>query len=193
MVFRATSIRLCSAAIIPTPASNNIQYTAQFGNGVSGTIGLDDPTVWNRTAVYNLSIPTAIGANGTSSNASAGVHSPGIVGNIRVDQAWGLFQISAAAHEVSGSYNTLGASAVPTNASEVSDSLGVQGPGYVFAAAPRSAQFLIASIRKTLFRLTSSRAGDHVWCRQLCLQRRFGSGFNRSFSVFVNMVATNPI
>ena len=33
---------------------NNIQYTAQFGNGVSGTIGLDDPTVFNRTAVCNL-------------------------------------------------------------------------------------------------------------------------------------------
>ena len=33
---------------------NNIQYTAQFGNGVSGTIGLDDPTVYNRTAVLNL-------------------------------------------------------------------------------------------------------------------------------------------
>ncbi len=30
---------------------NNIQYTAQFGNGVSGTIGLDDPTVFNRTSV----------------------------------------------------------------------------------------------------------------------------------------------
>ena len=33
---------------------NNIQYTAQFGNGVSGTIGLDDPTVFNRTSVLNL-------------------------------------------------------------------------------------------------------------------------------------------
>jgi Porin subfamily len=99
---------------------NNIQYTAQFGNGVSGTIGLDDPTVWNRTAVYNLSIPLAIGANETGSNAYAGVHSPDIVGNIRVDQAWGLFQLSAAAHEVNGSYNTLGAGAVPTNLSEVS-------------------------------------------------------------------------
>ena len=35
---------------------NNIQYTAQFGNGVSGTIGLDDPTVFNRTAVLNLGV-----------------------------------------------------------------------------------------------------------------------------------------
>src|ERR1700692_947772 len=34
---------------------NNIQYSAQFGNGVSGTIGLDYPTVFNRTALYNLS------------------------------------------------------------------------------------------------------------------------------------------
>src|SRR4030081_3003034 len=34
---------------------NNIQYTAQFGNGVSGTIGFGDPPLWNRTAVYNLS------------------------------------------------------------------------------------------------------------------------------------------
>jgi len=82
---------------------NNIQYTAEFGNGVSASIGLDDPSVWDRTAVYNLGIPSAIGANGTGSNAYAGTHSPDVVGRIRVDQAWGLFQLSAAAHEVSGS------------------------------------------------------------------------------------------
>ena len=90
---------------------NNIQYTAQFGNGVSGTIGLDDPTVWDRTAVYNLSLP--LNATLGGSNAYAGVHAPDVVGNIRVDQAWGLFQLSAAAHEVSGSYNVLNAAAVP--------------------------------------------------------------------------------
>src|SRR5712671_2021549 len=84
---------------------NNIQYTAQFGNGVSGSIGLDDPTVWNRTVVANLSLP--LSATLGAANAYAGTHSPDVVGNIRIDQAWGLFQISAAAHEVSGSYNTL--------------------------------------------------------------------------------------
>src|SRR5882724_5385698 len=89
---------------------NNIQYTAQFGNGVSGTIGLDDPTVYNRTAVYNLS--TGLNAIGVTGNAYSGVHAPDIVGNIRVDQAWGLFQISAAAHEVGGSYNILNSSAI---------------------------------------------------------------------------------
>jgi hypothetical protein len=90
---------------------NNIQYTWQFGNGVSATLGLDDPVVFNRTSVYNLS--TGLGFTGTSGNAYGGVHSPDVVGNIRVDQAWGLFQVSGAAHEVSGSYNILNGSFNP--------------------------------------------------------------------------------
>ncbi len=99
---------------------NNIQYTFQFGNGVSASIGLDDPTVWDRTAVYNLGPSGAgvggIAALGTSANTYAGTRAPDVVGNIRVDQAWGLFQISAAAHEVSGSYNILNTTAVPAGA-----------------------------------------------------------------------------
>jgi hypothetical protein len=93
---------------------NNIQYTAQFGNGVSGSIGLDDPVVWDRTNVYNLSL--ALNATLGGSNVYAGVRAPDVVGNIRVDQAWGLFQISAGAHEVSGSYNVLNTAAVPAGA-----------------------------------------------------------------------------
>ena len=96
---------------------NNIQYTANFGNGVSGTIGLDDPIVFNRTAVYNLS--QGLSFAGTSGNAYGGDWAPDVVGNIRVDQAWGLFQISAAAHMVNGSYNILnptGTAAVPAGA-----------------------------------------------------------------------------
>jgi hypothetical protein len=112
---------------------NNIQYTAQFGNGVSGTIGLDDPTVFNRTSVFNLS--TGLNATGTTGNAYDGVHSPDIVGNIRIDQAWGLFQISAAAHEVGASYNLLTAStAAPTNLSEISGHPDTKWGGSVMAA-----------------------------------------------------------
>jgi hypothetical protein len=112
---------------------NNIQYTAQFGNGVSGTIGLDDPTVFNRTSVYDLS--TGLNAVGTTGNAYAGVHSPDVVGNIRIDQAWGLFQISAAAHEVDASYNILTATtAAPTNLSEISGHPETKWGGSVMAA-----------------------------------------------------------
>ena len=93
---------------------NNIQYTAQFGNGVSGTIGLDDPVVFNRTTVANLTL--GLGPTGALAQAYGGVHYPDLVGNIRVDQAWGLFQISGAFHEVSASYNVLNTAAVPAGA-----------------------------------------------------------------------------
>jgi hypothetical protein len=101
---------------------NNIQYTAQFGNGVSGTIGLDDPTVFNRTSLLNLGVAATpagafpainTGATAAGANAYGGTWAPDIVGNIRVDQAWGLFQISAAAHMVNASYNVLGVGGVP--------------------------------------------------------------------------------
>jgi Porin subfamily len=122
---------------------SNIQYTVQFGNGVSATIGLDDPTVWDRTAVYNLS--TALNATLNTGNAYAGVHAPDVVGNIRVDQAWGLFQISGAAHEVNGSYNilnTVGApagavglpGAAPTTLSEISGHPDTKWGGAVMAS-----------------------------------------------------------
>jgi hypothetical protein len=97
---------------------NNIQYTAQFGNGVSGTIGLDDPTVFNRVALYNLS--TGIGANGLGTTQYGGWVAPDLVGNIRVDQAWGLFQVSGALHTVNGSYNNIGAFNTPSVTSVLS-------------------------------------------------------------------------
>ena len=113
---------------------NNIQYTAEFGNGVSASIGLDDPTVWNRTAVYNLAAVPGIGVNGTGSNSYGGTHAPDIVGRFRIDQAWGLFQISGAAHLVNASYNILGAGGVPTNLSEISGHPDDKWGGSVMAA-----------------------------------------------------------
>jgi Porin subfamily len=128
---------------------NNIQYTAQFGNGVSGTIGLDDPTVFNRTSVgYLATFPataataTALATNPASSvstigipaNAYAGVHSPDVVGNIRIDQAWGLFQVSGALHEVDASYNALTSAGLPTTLSELSGHPDTKWGGSVMAA-----------------------------------------------------------
>jgi hypothetical protein len=101
---------------------NNIQYTAQFGNGVSATVGLDDPTLFNRTTLANLSVP--VGAPLVSgfalANSYGGFEMPDIVGNVRVDQAWGLFQASGAVHMVNASYNALGAGGAPTTESILS-------------------------------------------------------------------------
>jgi len=122
---------------------NNAQYTWQFGNGVSATIGVDDSsaTQYNRTQLFNATLignpgltgapavslqassagattfttPTQSGCNmgfyGASSSlctvvgtAYSGAYVPDFVGNVRVDQAWGLFQISGAIHDVSPGY-----------------------------------------------------------------------------------------
>src|ERR1700761_6038245 len=111
---------------------NNIQYTAQFGNGVSASIGLDDPSVYNRTSVLNLSV--AGSSTGAGAFAYGGTHAPDVAGNIKVDQAWGLFQLSAAAHEVDASYNVLGAAGIPTALSEISGHPDTKWGGSVMAA-----------------------------------------------------------
>jgi len=101
---------------------NNIQYTAQFAKGVSGTLGLDDPTVFNRTPLYNLSLGVA--PFGLANTVYGGWRAPDLVGNIRLDQAWGLFQISGALHEVDAAYNVLGAGGVPVaGATALTDSI----------------------------------------------------------------------
>ncbi len=122
--------------------TNNIQYTWQFGNGVSATLGLDDPLAYNRAVVLDLAnnhlpviIPggSALTFQGLSGNAYAGTHAPDIVGNIRVDQAWGLFQVSGAAHEVIASYNNLTAG-VANSSSEISGHPGDKWGGSAMVA-----------------------------------------------------------
>src|SRR6476660_5752030 len=45
--------------------TNNIQYTMQWGNGVSTTLGLDDSVAFNRTNILNLANGvSAVGING---------------------------------------------------------------------------------------------------------------------------------
>jgi hypothetical protein len=124
---------------------NNIQYTAQFGNGVSATIGVDDSSAnaYNRTQLFNatlipnpanpgsaspaVSVNANITAPGAATTATqsggniglygspssldtvagtaySGAFLPDVVGNIKVDQAWGMFQLSGALHDVSPAY-----------------------------------------------------------------------------------------
>jgi hypothetical protein len=87
---------------------NQFTYTAEFGNGVSGSIGVQDPTQYYQAGILNLGVaPTAIfgTANfGYGANAYGGTTVPDIVGQLRVDQAWGLFQASVAAHNNNPAY-----------------------------------------------------------------------------------------
>jgi hypothetical protein len=114
---------------------NNVQYTAQFGNGVSASIGIDDSSAsdYNRTQIVNAAVAGAASApantlvpstantascalalyGAASSNCTAlgtaygGAQLPDLVGNVRVDQAWGVFQVSGALHDVDPGYWTV--------------------------------------------------------------------------------------
>ena len=80
-------------------------YTAQFGNGVSASISLEDWSTRQKAVVdiNQIASMTAFAATGTNSSGSK---VPDIVGNIRVDQAWGSAQIMGALHNVSARYYT---------------------------------------------------------------------------------------
>ena len=93
-------------------------YTAQFGNGLSGTVSLEDPST-RRITTYDATCgafanPNAavlqddgLGINGapcTAAPTAFGFRVPNIIGNLRVDQAWGYAGVSLALHDVSGAY-----------------------------------------------------------------------------------------
>jgi hypothetical protein len=77
-------------------------YTAQFGNGVSSTISVEQD---RRRATDYLGIPVAGGAGGILAADLGGAgRLQDVVANLRVDQAWGSAQIAAAVRPMSASY-----------------------------------------------------------------------------------------
>jgi hypothetical protein len=80
-------------------------YTAQFGNGVSGTVSVQDPTIYYQAGVLNYgAFGSSVATNGTGISDYAGTAAPDIVGNIQVTQAWGMAQLSVAAHDNNVAY-----------------------------------------------------------------------------------------
>jgi hypothetical protein len=88
-------------------------YTAQFGNGFSASIGIEQSRaasiVFTETGsgVFSAALAAAPATNrrgGLSVNGSGVNGLPDLVGNLRVDQAWGSILLAAALHENSGGY-----------------------------------------------------------------------------------------
>ena len=80
---------------------NQFTYTADFGQGVTAAFSAEDTTQYYQAGNINLTGATAAGMLGGSygSNGIGGTRSPNLVGMVRVDQAWGMFQASVAAHD----------------------------------------------------------------------------------------------
>src|SRR5215831_2125572 len=107
-------------------------YTAQFGNGFSGTISIEAP---RKTQIINTALGgvpgiAGGGAGGTlsgpfSTGAYGGFQAPDVVANLRVDQAWGSAQIMGALHEVNSLYySTTGVSELTRAAGHPDEKVG---------------------------------------------------------------------
>ena len=72
-----------------------------------------DPTAYDQSNLFNLgAVAAGVGANWSNAfvggayglNAFGGTRAPDIIGVLKVDQAWGVFQLSAAAHNNHAAY-----------------------------------------------------------------------------------------
>lgn len=85
---------------------NQLTYTADFGQGITAAVSVQDQVQNYTTNIWNVSGATVAGlATGTyGTNNIASSVAPDLVAMVRVDQAWGLFQASAAAHQNHAAY-----------------------------------------------------------------------------------------
>lgn len=80
-------------------------YTAQLGNGVTATLSIEDYTEQRLPIVdANVAVGTLWPAGATQTALNRAYNIPDIVGNIRVDQAWGSAQIMGALHNNAANY-----------------------------------------------------------------------------------------
>lgn len=85
---------------------NQLSYTADFGQGISLSVSAQDPVQYYQSNLWNVSAITTAGIVGGAygSNDFGGNRAPDLVAMLRVDQAWGLFQASFAAHDNHAGY-----------------------------------------------------------------------------------------
>ncbi|GIK82199.1 MAG: polymerase [Alphaproteobacteria bacterium] len=82
-------------------------YTAQLGNGVTATVSIEDYTEQRLPIVdANVAVATLWPAGATQTARNRGYNIPDVVGNIRVDQAWGSAQVMGALHNNAANYYT---------------------------------------------------------------------------------------
>ena len=108
------------------PGWHVFAYTAQFGNGFSATISAEDARRSQIIGTDSTSAAPSLGGavagcvpgrhswqqrerHSSGQGAYGGAQAPDVVGNLRVDQAWGGAQVMAAWHDVNSAYYGTGA------------------------------------------------------------------------------------
>ncbi|MCX7320097.1 MAG: porin [Hyphomicrobiales bacterium] len=93
-----------------------LAYTASFGNGLSGTISIENASPYRNAGLYNNSVSLVgpfgantanaygVASNTFTGNSYGGNHIPDIVGNLRLDQAWGTLHFAGAMHTITPTF-----------------------------------------------------------------------------------------
>ena len=114
--FVSTAAVAYNAGMLYTPDTGDAgqmvaAYTAQFGNGFSGTMSVEQTRRASTDGPrpdHHAVQPDRHHQSGRQQPRTvwraAAVGQQDIVGNLRVDQAWGSAQVSAAVHDVSATY-----------------------------------------------------------------------------------------
>jgi hypothetical protein len=87
---------------------NLLAYTAQFGNGFSATLSVEDGA-HRRISGGGAVVSPVAGIAGPAGSSYAGVSWPDVVANLRIDQAWGSAQIMGALHYIEAVNGVTGA------------------------------------------------------------------------------------
>ncbi|MGY4501375.1 hypothetical protein ACVWYH_005306 [Bradyrhizobium sp. GM24.11] len=85
--------------------ANQFSYTADFGQGITASFSAQDTTT-DTTNLWNVSgaTPAGLATGAYGANDFGGTRVPDLIAALRVDQAWGLFQASFAAHNNHAGY-----------------------------------------------------------------------------------------
>jgi len=109
---RFSYLNVRTAGDTAADGTNLAAYTYQLGNGTSLTFSAEEPFSHYKAGTVD-GAGTGFSANGGTNTDNHGVRYPDVIGSLRVDQAWGSAQISAAIHDASAAY--FGASNLTTN------------------------------------------------------------------------------
>ncbi|MDJ1157966.1 porin [Chelatococcus sp. SYSU_G07232] len=83
------------AILVSDFSANALAYTATFGSGFMATLSLEDGNARRQIQNANVAVPP-----GDQNFTSGGERLPDVVGQLRVDQSWGMVQMSAALHQM---------------------------------------------------------------------------------------------
>jgi len=150
--FYAGDLELTGTTAGSSMTTNLLAYTASFGGGFSATLSIEDPVerrnliAGTGATIYGVPYVTPAANAGVGATNYAGSNMPDVVGVLRLEQGWGVAQLSGAVHQV----RTVGFNAAA----------GVVGSAAGFAAGTEYGYALNAGVK---INLPMIAAGDQLW------------------------------